>query len=334
MGCDLSSCNQAPETGISEVVTKIQENKSFIHDRSTNLSYYSLTPRELESKPFVCLLPLIQNLFQEFENFNEIFGISQIWVHELMFFLNYLGIGPENIRTTLNLESKGTSLLIKHEVDGISNFDFIKFVSSKFFLIFQKQPKNLKIIEKTFFSLNSLSTVFYLQLGSNIDFGFGIEKIIDINHLQQIIPQSEDVEKIIQWSNKNNQPIITAAWISAVEDVKAVNFYIFDGFKRQNVEKALAMFEMFGPAIDRKVAEVLASGKCDDVNCCVWIDDGKVKRINLEVQREPVSLEEVAASGFHVDQVKWQEFMARGMFRGLGLESNPNGYFLSQVVLY
>ena len=39
------------------------------------------------------------------------------------------------------------------------------------------------------------------------------------------------------------------------------------------------------------------------------------------MQREFAIFEKVAASGFHLDQIKWQEFIARGMFRGLGLES-------------
>jgi hypothetical protein len=332
MGCDQSACSELPDSLNSDLILKNPSQISQMNDKSTNLSNNSLTQREADSKTYQPLLSLIEYYLESNSNYSDLLKLSQIWLHELIFFLNHSNLSPDNIRTTLTLDSCGKSLHIRHEVDGITTFEFIKFVSAKFSLIFQKDIKDLHEIEKNLKSLHSLTCIFYIRLGENYDFGFGVEKMLDLKQLT--FEKSEDICRIIEWNNQNNQPVPTSVLVSVLENTKIINFYIFDGFRRQNVEKAFALFQMFGRPLMYKAEELFNSGFCDDVNCSVLIRDGRVEKVCLQVHCNVVSLEVVKSLGFYVDEIKWDEVRTKGIFRGLELEMNSEGYSLSQVLLY
>ena len=340
MGCKSSMCTDASELILSQHLgEKLSDVTVSVSEKSTNLSLNSQQKRELEKSPeqvrrLLMLKSIIKISLKGLPNQNELFQLSEIWVQELLKLMDDYSIIPEDLNTTISIDSNGRSLLIKNEFDGIRNFDFILHVLDKCKESVDSQLSSEGFEEKTRFLLGlcPLTLFFYLRLGDEVDIGIGVEKALDRKQLGQVLMNSKDSAGITAWVSKGLQPIAVSLAFSLLGKSRTVNFFIFDGLKAQNFAKGIELFEEFGAHVEDSWIEALRrSNKSDEVYCCIEFNDRNIKRVSMQIQASDLREETLQKIDSHLNFSKWNSFQNLAPGKYIGIELNLDGFVMKNV---
>lgn len=340
MGCQSSMCTDSSEFLLSQPLGgKLSDITIIGSEKSTNHSINSLQRRESDKAPesvrkFYLLKSVIKILLKDLPNFPEIAQIADIWVSEIHKTMEESGMITEDVKTILSLDSQGKSLTIKHELDGIRNFEAIRGFYSKAKVYLKNTEFDLKSFqnkEAFLISLCPLTISFYLKIGEEFDFGIGVDKPIDRKQMAQFLADCSEAGNVSKWTNLTNQPIPTSCAYSALNSSRFLNFYIFDGLKAQNIDRGLSLFETFGAPVDQEIAELFRSTKADEVNCSIEIDENTVKGISLQVQCSELSENMLGKLDSHVDYLKWNAFHSLFPSKFLAIDLNSDGFTLKKI---
>lgn len=336
MGCESSMCTDSSELILSQhLIGKLSDVTCSVSEKSTNLSSNSLNQREgvPESvKKFYMIKSLVKLVLKDQPSLSNSVQIIEIWIQELAKLMDEHSLSPEDLKSSISLDSSGTSLLIKHELDGIRVYSMIQSFYLKIKTLMKVSLKEFQKKEKLMMSLCPLTVTFYIRLGMNFDFGFGVEKPVDRKQLISFLANCKEGSNIGKWTTvSSNQPIANSIWVSAIGASRFVNFYIFDGLKNQNIEKGFSLFEEFGAPVDGGVIEMFRVSKADEVNCVLEFDESVVKSIQLQVQTTDNCERFLSSMDSYCDIEKWRTFHNLVPSRYIGIELNSEGFSLKKV---
>ena len=336
-------CTDSSELLLSQPIGgKLSDITVLGSEKSTNHSMNSLAKKEREKTPesvrkFYLLRSIIKILLKDLPNFPEISQIIEVWVSEIHKTMEESSMGIEDLKTIISLDSQGSSLIIKHELDGIRSFDMIRqfyskiksYIGSNTF----REIDNDSFRDKECFllSLCPLTISFYLKLGEEIDFGIGVDKPIDRKQMTQFLMNCSEGANISKWTTLNNQPIPVSCSFSVLSPSRFLNFYIFDGLRSQNIDRGLSLFETFGAPIDKGIGDLFRLSKVDEVNCSIEIDDYSVKGISLQIQSNDLGGNMLSLIDSHTDTMKWNAFHTLLPCKFVAIELNPSGFLLKKV---
>ena len=342
MGCQSSMCTDSSELLLSQPVGgKFSDITIQGSEKSTNHSTNSLPKKEQETpesvRKFYLLRSIIKILLKDLPNFPEISQIVEVWVAEIHRTMEESSMGIEDLKTVVSLDSQGSSLTIKHELDGIRSFDMVR----QFFYKIQHclgtntfrevDDKSFRSKEGFLVSLCPLTISFYLKLGLEIDFGIGVDKPMDRKQMVQFLVNCAEGANISKWTTLNNQPIPVSCGFSVLSPSRFLNFYIFDGLRIQNIDRGLSLFETFGAPVDKGIGDLFRLSKVDEVNCSIEIDDFSVRGISLQVQSNELGENILSRIDSHTDTMKWNAFHSLLPSKFVAIELNSCGFLLKKI---
>ncbi|OMJ66288.1 hypothetical protein SteCoe_36922 [Stentor coeruleus] len=344
MGCQTSMCTDADELLLSQKFEeKCSEFLPSLSEKTTDhLNLSAGTPPKKPSTPFRSfnlLKSVVKIILKDLPNYLEILTITDVWIEEMQSFLVSNSLLNDDIKTKISLDSSGKCIWIKHEIDGSRNFGVIKTFCEKI----QKQTQHSKNYEfdgsvfesnvKFLISLCPLTISLYLKIGTEIDFGIGVDKPMDVQKTANFLSDCSDIDLINKWISLNNHPIATFCFISVIRQSRYLNFCIFDGLRMQNIDKGLSLLENFGAPVSSELNELLRRNTADEVNCCLEILDNKVNSISLEAKTEDMGecMISVIDSGYN--SLKWTTFNSLLHPSFISVELNPAGFCLKKIAL-
>lgn len=342
MGCKSSMCADASELILSQhLAGKLSDVTAVVSEKSTNLSINSVQRKELEKSPdpvrkLLILRSIVKIALKDLPNISDLIKLSDIWVQEIIKVMDESSMIAEDLKTTVSYDSSGTNLLIKNELDGIRSFDLIPSFLQKVKTIIDVNFDLQYFNENTKFLLGlcPLTLVFYLKLGLEVDFGFGIEKPIDRKQLSQFLMNSKDSLSISNWVSRSLQPIAVSLHCSILNKNRFISFYLFDGLKVQNFDKGVELFEEFGAPLENSVIESLRKiNLADEVHCGIEFDEKTVKRIVLQVQCNQVNEEFLSGIDSGCNFNKWSTFASLVPGKFVAIELNLNGFIVKGISL-
>lgn len=344
MGCKSSLCTDSNELLLSQHLQEKEIDVTIpVSEKSTNHSLNTILNRNSKSiepgKPAFLLKSFCRLMLKNFENSEELLPIGDLWVAEIFKSLEDAVGLPEDLRTLVSIDSSGTTITIKHEVDGIRNYEKIAWFSQKIQGIVTRSKlekfkyKNFIKSEEFLMSLGPLTISMYLKLGNELDCGIGIEKPLDRKQMSQFLSLSSEAKNIATWSNNSGQPIPTACSFSTLSSKKCISFYIFDGLKEQNFNRGLSAFYHFGAPVPEKLQNILFEGKSEEVNCVLEFDNTSISSVSLMVQAFDVSTLLLKEIDTVVDEKKWVQFQNFFTVRHLSIDLSSAGFMLTQYAL-
>lgn len=90
--------------------------------------------------------------------------------------------------------------------------------------------------------------------------------------------------------------------------MKSCTFYIFDGDKANNFDRAFSIFETFGAPVSDVIDVGMRKAKCDDVFCSITLDESKVTSMEIATKNLNVSRDLLNELDTTVDLKKWKQF--------------------------
>lgn len=335
MGCDVSTmCTQDCEVDFpQDFEDKFAEISVRFSERTSN-NFSNTTSRITSETQFSRKLNLLTStvriLIKDLPNAANISKITEVWVSETKTFTKDLDL--EDLLINISLSSNGNSLLISQEIDGLPNFNFIKsfYFRIKPFLTTNKkrifEHVNFQISQRFLQSLCPLTITFYLELGLEIDFGIGVEKTMNSLQIERFLKGSSESEKISNWVDGKIQPIPTFCNFSMLDDFKRLNFRIFDGVQKENIAKALGLFENFSVPVPSEIANLLYHTTADEVNCCVEFSKYGVSNIIMQVEISEEIEEILQLRGIEYAVDKWNIFHSLVPPKYFAVELNSEGH--------
>ena len=207
MGCRSSICTDPNELLLSQHLHDKEIDITMpVSEKSTNHSINTLVNRNSKSidagRPGFLLKSFCMLILKSFENSEELVQISELWVSEIYKSLEDSVSLPEDLRTLISIDSSGKNIFIKHEIDGIRNYEKVAWFCQKI----QKIGNNSKIekfkyknfikSEEFLMGLGPLTISVYIKLGNEIDCGIGIEKPLDRKQMSQFISLSSEAKNL------------------------------------------------------------------------------------------------------------------------------------------
>jgi hypothetical protein len=345
MGCQSSMCTDTGELLLSQPLGgKLSDITIPASEKSTSHSTNSLQKRDSEktnetSRKFNLLKSVVKILLKDLDNYSDIVKISEVWVSEIQKAMEDSNMLPDDLKTTLSLDSQGCIVTIKHELDGLRSFDIIKGFYSKIKFYIKSNKSHLfdnehyQYKEDFLVSLCPLTISFYLKLSHEIDFGIGVEKPIDRKQMAQFLSNCNEAASISKWTSLSNQPIPTGCSFSVLSQSRFLNFYIFDGLRNQNVDRGLSLFETFGAPVSTEIGDFFRISKADEVNCKIEIDEVSVKSISLQIQTTDLCENVLNAVDPNSNSLKWKAFQSLVPARSLAIELNSEGFIVNKISL-
>ncbi|OMJ84620.1 hypothetical protein SteCoe_14211 [Stentor coeruleus] len=339
MGCQSSMCADSTELILSQPLGGKFIDVNFpVSEKSTNLSINTLQRREKEkntesARKFYLLKSVIKISLRDLKNFNDLSKISEIWVNEIYRVMEESSILAEDLKTIVSVNSRGDSLTIKHELDGVRNFDMIKTFYTKILPYTDKEFdfSNYQSNESFLTSLCPLTIFFYLKLGYEIDFGIGVEKPMDRKQMALFLTSCNEAGNITTWASLNNQPIPISCSFSVVSKTKVLTFYIFDGLKNQNIDRGFSLFEEFGAPAGKDVERMFRINTADEVYCSLEFDDKAIRTISLLIQNEEICEHMLGVVDANPDVLKWNAFHSLLPGRLVGIDLTSDGFVLKKI---
>lgn len=340
MGCKSSMCTDASELILSQhLAGKLSDVTAVVSEKSTNLSINSVQKKEIEKshdpvRKLLILKSVVKIALKELPNIMDLIKLADVWVQEILKVMDESSMIPEDLKTSVSYDSSGTSLVIKNELDSLRSFDLIHSFVQKAKLITNVKFDHENYLENSKFLLGlcPLTLIFYLKLGSEVDFGFGIEKPIDRKQLNQFLMNSKDSVGVNNWVSRSLQPIAVSLHCSVLSKNRFISFYLFDGLKAQNFDKGIELFEEFGAPLEDSVVENLRKiNAADEVHCGIEFDDKAVKRIALQILCAQVGEDAVMKIDPGCNFYKWSTFTSLVPGKFLAIELNPGGFVLKTI---
>ncbi|OMJ76657.1 hypothetical protein SteCoe_23930 [Stentor coeruleus] len=339
MGCQSSMCADSSELILSQPLGgKFTDINFPVSEKSTNLSINSLQRKEKEKntesvRKFYLLKSVIKITLRDLPNFNEIVKISEIWVNEVYRVMEESSILTEDLKTMVSLNSHGDTLTIKHELDGLRNFNMIKSFYTKIIPYTNKQFDYTSYQDKENFlvSLCPLTIYFYLKLGDEIDFGIGVEKPMDRKQMASFLMNCTEASNISNWANLNNQPIPISCSFSVVSKARFLTFYIFDGVKNQNIDRGFSLFEDYGAPVSKKIENMFRISTADEVYCSLEFDEKSIRTISLQIQNTEICDHMLGIIDNNPDTLKWNAFHSLLPGKLIGIELTSDGFLLKKI---
>ena len=343
MGCKSSLCTDPTEILLSSQHVHEKEIDIANSEKSTNQSLNSLLNRNskiLDSPKSSYLLKCLRALFLgPEENNDELLTLGELWILNIYKLLEDLVSVPEDLRTFISIDSSGSTITLKHEVDGIRNFEKIAWFCQKIQSIVKKSKlekfkyKNFIKSEEFLISLGPLTISAYLKLGPEIDCGIGIEKPLDRKQMSQFISATSEAKNIASWCNNNGQPIPVSCSFSTLSNKKSMNFYVFDGLKPQNFNRGFSMFIHFGAPIPMKLQNFIEEAKCDEVNCILEFDDNCIFSMSMMTKACSQDFLPIQDLDICFNSKKWEQFQTLFTVKNVSLDLSSEGFFLVQHAL-
>lgn len=244
------------------------------------------------STKFLKIKSIVTMNLHHLGNFDEILEVLDLWERDVYDQLEEFNLVPSELNFQV-YESTKPSVSITFQADGIRKFDFL-------WPFLQKVKNNAPDPEKCegfirenaefLISLAPLTVYFYLQLGEEIDFGFGINKPIDRKNLSRFLQNSTDRKTITQWSYVGNVPIPILLQFSCLRPKKSCSFYIFDGDKHDNISRAFSIFDTIGAPVDEGVKKCFFSAKSEEAFCRVGIEGKEITEVAVEISQVPAEM--------------------------------------------
>ena len=344
MGCKSSLCTDSNELLLSQHLHEKEIDITIpVSEKSTNHSLNNLLNRNSKSlepgRPGFLLKSFCKLMLKSFDNSEELLIISDLWTSEIYKSLEDSVTLVEDLRTLVSIDSSGKNIVIKHEIDGIRNYEKVAWFCQKIQTLVKSSNirkfkyKNFIKSEEFLMSLGPLTISMYLKLGVDLDCGIGIEKPLDRKQMSQFLSLSTEAKNIATWSNINGQPIPISCSFSTLTNNKCINFYIFDGLKEQNFNRGLSAFYHFGAPVPEKLQNVLFEEKSEEVNCFLEFDNNSISSVSLMVQAFDLSLLLLKELDTPFDEKKWMQFQNFFTVRFLSLDLSSDGFTLREYAL-
>lgn len=341
MGCKASVCTDPNELLLSQQLQEKETDlSSHVSQKSTFYSLNTLIRKkeEIESsiKPQEKIRSAVQMVFQNSKDRAYIYEILDMWLSDVYASLDEAVFYKQDLKTCLSLDSTGTNLTIRHDVDGIRSYSCLKFFCDQL----QRHPycydlrfssQNFAKHEEFLLSLCPLTISFYIKLGEDIDCGFGVEKPMDRKQLSKFLLHSTEAENISRWSIQNSHPIPIQFNYSCFKNTRNCNFYLFDGLKIQNYDRGISIFESFGSPVSNDVNRLIRRARGEEVNCILEIDNDSIVSMSIQVQDHENALNVAKELETELDQQKWVKFQKLLQPKWILLELNRDGFKLIQI---
>lgn len=340
MGCKSSLCADSNELLLSQHLQEKEIDITIpVSEKSTNNSLNTLNRHSKGSDPgrtsfllrSFCVL-MLKNL----DNSDELLSLGDLWINEVFKFFEDSVALPEDLRTQVTLDSTGSSIIIKHEIDGLRSFEKVAWFCQKLQDTIKSSNldkfkyKNFVKNEEFLMSLGPLTISIYLKLGSEIDCGIGIEKPLDRKQMSQFLSLSKEAKNISNWANTNGQPIPISCSFSNFHSKKTINFYIFDGLKEQNFSRGLSAFYHFGAPVPEKLEQILLSSRTEELNCILEFDDISVTSVSISTTAPETSGKLLNELDTCIDDKKWNQFQNFFVVKGLSINLSSEGFTLKE----
>ena len=200
------------------------------------------------------------------------------WLNELKYWIEERDILPEDIKTTISISSNFENMTVKHEFNFVKSFDpvisFCKKIKKDFDL------NHFDECQQMILNFRPLSVVFFIKIGTVFDCGIGIDKPMDNKELSQVLSFSSESLNILSWSESL---ISNGFWISALQESRAVSFYIFDKLKAQNYLKGLSLFENFAFPLNPALKHEIMKAKSESLVTVIELEKHKIKSLSLVI---------------------------------------------------
>ena len=280
----ISSLNASTSPTMS---TKQYKSKVFMYSSTKFLKIKSIAALNFNS------LPNKEELFQILDNFE----------YEVYEVLERSTLIPAEISITLS-ESSRQDITISVQAEGIRKFNFLNVFLQKMqkYMQNKEQCKNLLQEHSEFImELAPLTVSFYLSLGEEIDFGIGIVKPIDRKNLSRFLQNSSDRKIITEWSYLGSMPIPVSLQFSCLKIKKSCQFYIFDGEKRENFQRAFAIFDYIGAPVRSDLKECFFTAKSEEAYCTVTLEPRGITQISVEISNLSSEATQLAADFLKIE---------------------------------
>jgi hypothetical protein len=342
MGCKTSICADSNELLLSQHLQDKEIDITLpVSEKSTNNSLNTILTRNHSrsfdpAKPAFLLKSFCVLMLKSFENSEELISIGDLWITEIFRALEESVSLPEDLRTSVSLDSSGNCIVIKHEVDGIRNYEKVAWFGQKLQNLVKSGKKqkfsyeHFAKAEEFLLGLCPLTISMYLKLGNEVDCGIGIEKPLDRKQMSQFLSLTSEAKNIAVWANTNGQPIPVSCSFSALSLKQSINFYIFDGMKEQNFSRALSAFYHFGAPVPTNLQEIMQERKGEEINCVIEFNKSAVSGISMIMQTQEASLEMLRDLETGVDEKKWQQFQNFFTVKFVSLDLSPEGFSIKE----
>jgi hypothetical protein len=341
MGCKPSLCTDSNELLSSQYLQEKEIDITIpVSEKSTNQSLNTLLTRNIRvldsGKPMFLLKSFCKLALKSFDNDNELSLISELWISEIFRSFEESVALPEDLRTFVSMDSSGSNLWIKHEIDSIRSYEKVAWFSQKIQGLVRRTKvgkfkyKNFIKSEDFLMSLGPLTISAYLKLGSTVDCGIGIEKPLDRKQMSQFLSLSSEAKNIATWSNNNGQPIPIGCSFSALSTKKTINFYIFDGLKDQNFQRGFSAFYHFGAPVPERLQEIFTECKGEELNCLLEFDNDCITSVSLMTKTPEVNSALFKELDTTVDEKKWSQFQNFFSVNFLSIELSSDGFLFRQ----
>lgn len=289
MGCQVSNFNDLHEVYLENdlpptVISSL--NCSTIPSIPSPKSKFSIYTHS----KFLKIKSIVTKALNSLPNFPQISSLLSSWELLVLQKIDSLVEIPSDINLSI-CESTKPEVIINLQADGIRKFDFLP--------VFQKKIKkvckidtisedvmkeNIEFIKE----LAPLTVNFYLVLGSEIDFGVGVNKPIDRKNLSKFLQNTSDRKVLSEWSYIGNTPIPVSMEFSIIKVSRSCSFYIFDGEKQENFDKAFAIFDCIGAPIEKSVKKCFFSAKSQEAHCRVVFEAEKIAEVCVDLTQMPI----------------------------------------------
>jgi hypothetical protein len=313
MGCHSSNLVENLEIlneDLPTVPSSLNNSASFVC-KSRQMIYSSTKFLKIKSAVTLALqeLPNFQVIFSVLESFERL-------VYERVEDLvqNYCEIGLSMCEST----KPGVTVMVQAE--GLRKFSFLNeflYVLEDFLGIVTENTEEKQEKIEFITELASLTVTFELSLGQEIDFLIGVNKPIDRRNISKFLQNTVDRRTLIRWCHSESIPI--SLQFSLIKPRKSLTFYLFDGEKAANFEKAFAIFDCIGSPLPSSIKNSLIKAKTEETYSKIIFENEKISEIGLEVNY--LSYDDYKAIG-DIIGIKKPNFIGKnGGKKGLQLDS-------------
>ena len=289
MGCQASNLdelheiyleNDLPPTVISSL------NCSTIPSISSPKSKHSIYTHS----KFLKIKSIVTKALNTLTNFPQVSDLLNYWEFLVLRHIESLVEVPSEISLSV-CESTKPEVTINLQADGIRKFEFLRVFLRKIKKICKIELISEDIIKENIEFIKELAPLtvnFYLVLGKDIDFGIGVNKPIDRKNLSKFLQNTSDRKTITEWSYIGNPPIPTSMQFSCMKLSKSCSFYIFDGEKNENFQKAFSIFDCIGVPIEKPLKKCFFSAKSQEAHCKIQFELEKISEVSVDLTQMPL----------------------------------------------
>lgn len=300
MGCYVSRNEETNEIFLEDAATLIS---------SLNPSTSCTLPSDYEKQKFYSSAKFLKiksiamvNL-QDLPNKNELLQVLDHFERDVYDRLEENVVSHMEINISI-IESTKPGMTISVQAEGIRKFMFL----SSFLMKMQKYSRNceqsqifLRENSEFIMELAPLTVNFYLHLGEEVDFGIGVIKPIDRKNLSKFLQDSNDRKTVTEWSYLGHMPIPVSLQFSCIKPRKSCNFYLFDGEKLENFQKAFAIFDYIGAPIADQIKSHFFPSKSQDAHCKITFEHKGIIQVSVQISDLPRTSAETIANLLNID---------------------------------